>query len=428
VTSIAPPIQPETIEETGLGQGLLLKLTAKTMSMFDLAVPSRLAREMALSTYIVNSLIKEMGNLGLVESRGLAGKDMSSEVRYSLTSKGMAFANEALAQSQYVGPAPVPLDTLCEQLARQSITLEHVDHDALKDCLNHLVLPENIIDRLGPAVNSGRSILFFGAPGNGKTSIAIALGSAFIQTVYFPHCFEVDGHIIKFFDQSVHEPALPNGGHQGAADDGTNRTRVDPRWVACRRPVVLTGGDLTLEMLDLQFNPFAKFYEAPLHVKASGGIFIVDDFGRQRTEPQTILNRWIVPLERGHDFLTLHTGKKFAIPFDELVVFSTNIAPASLVDQASLRRLYYKIEVPSPTREDFLRIFADVCAGQNLAYDPATMDRFYAEHYEIPGIPPSGHHPKYLVDHLTAICHYRQSEPVVSPELLEMAWSNFQIN
>jgi hypothetical protein len=413
------PVRPNSVAETGIEGGILLRLVAKTMTIMDTATATRLAKELRLSKMIINGLLKELTDLSLIESRGLETEDIKSDIRYSLSDGGARFAMEAMEQSQYIGPAPVSLDTFRAQMKRQSISNERIDRPELIKCLSHLVFPEYLLDHLGPAVNSAKSILLYGEAGNGKTSIAEAMSFAFKDVMYFPYCIEVGGQFINFFDPAVHE----------RVDDDVNAidVRLDERWVSCRRPVVMTGGELTLEMLDLIFNAQSKFYEAPLHMKAAGGVFVVDDFGRQQTPPQALINRWIVPLERGHDYLTLHTGKKFEIPFDQLVIFSTNIQPRSLTDEAGLRRLYHKIFVPTPAEDDYKQIFRDVCRDRGMACDEAMLDWFYVEKYERPEQIPAGHHPRYLIDFVIALSTYRVTEPVLDRESLELAWENLNV-
>jgi hypothetical protein len=424
------PTRPKTVAETGIEHDVLVKLLAKWLQTLGTATPSRIGAEIKLAKPVVTQLIEAMTKLSLVEARGLHGSstDMTAEVRYALSAAGIALAEDAFEQSSYLGPAPVSLEAFREQIRKQSILAEHLDYADIKRCFSHLVLPEFLIRRLGPAANSGKTMLLYGEPGNGKTSIAEALAGAYRQTIYFPYAIEIDGHYISFFDTSVHErvqrPAISDGADLYVS---SKKRQLDERWVECKRPVVMTGGELTLDMLDLRFNPFSKFYEAPLHLKAVGGIFIVDDFGRQQDAPQAILNRWIVPLERKEDFLTLHTGRKFTIPFDELVVFSTNIAPQDLVDQAALRRLYYKILIPNPTKEDYFQIFRDVCSSHGIALDEEMLSQFYDAHYETLGYSPSGYHPKFLIDHVLATCGFTEEEVRLDRDLLDEAWKDLYV-
>ena len=429
MNAFEPPARPSLIEEMDVEKNLLMNLVAKTMYVSGVTTPSRLADYTKLSKTIVTQLLEEMQELGLVESKGSLGSDIKSEFRYALSSKGSGSATEAFEKSQYVGPAPVSLNSFSDQIKRQSIIHEKVDKETLANSLSDLVLPGDLVHRLGPAVNSGKSILLYGASGNGKSCIAEALGNSFSQVIYLPYCFEIDGHIINFFDEMIHrriDPTSDESPHKNMFPNAET-TDIDPRWVACKRPVVLTGGELTLEMLDLIFTPYSKYYEAPLQLKAVGGVFIVDDFGRQKTSPQAILNRWIVPLEHGRDFLTLHTGKKFPVPFDELVVFSTNIPPSNLSDEATLRRLYYKIEVPSPTPDDYGTIFNDVCREKGISLPDGLISFIFKEFYKKNNLSPSGYHPKYLVEHVAAICNFHNQEVALNKDLLRIAWNNFHV-
>lgn len=418
---IAAPAAPATVAETGIQKDLLLKLAAKTISIHGTMTPSAIALEMKLPLIIVNDLLKELERLQFIEARGLTGTDMRGELRYAVGGKGNAFVAEAMGQTQYVGAAPVSLESFVRQIKAQSIRRETISRADLERTLSHLVLPVDIIDQLGPAVNSARSILLYGKPGNGKTSIAEAVGEAFDELIYIPYCFEVGGQIVNFFDPTVHTPV----GNQPSPLDA--RGHVDPRWQLCKRPFILTGGELTLEMLDLAFNPVSKFYEAPVHLKATNGVFVVDDFGRQRTEPQSVLNRWIVPLERQFDQLTLHTGKKFSVPFDQLVIFSTNIPPRNLSDPGGLRRLYYKIYIPNPTSDDYRKIFQNMVTAQGLPFDSAAFERFYDRHYRAPGTVPSAHHPKYIVDYARSFSLFAGTEFALEETVLDAGFNNLDV-
>ena len=414
------PRMPMTIEETGLDLSSIMRLAAKCAAEQDTVTPGYLSDRLKLSKPIINVAIKELTKLALVEARGLSTEDdVRSDIRYALSTKGMDYAQAASRQSQYVGPAPVSLEAFCEQVLKQSIHQEHVTRARLTQSLTGLVLPPTLLDRLGPAFSSGRSILFYGPPGNGKTSIAERTAKLFDQTIFLPYAVDVGGHTMRFFDEAVHEPV--------AAAVAPPVVRLDRRWVECRRPVIKTGGELTLELLDLIFDPLANFYEAPMHLKASGGVFIIDDFGRQQMPPQSLINRWIVPLERGYDFLTLHTGKKFKIPFDELVIFSTNIEPTKLTDAAGLRRLKYKIHIENPTRSAYFEIFRAVCKAERINFSEAELALFYDRKYS-GSAPPSCFHPAYLAEYVRAFCDYNEKERDISASLLETAWRDIFVD
>ena len=404
---------PKTIEETGLTSSFVIGLASKVLHEGGTMTPADISEVIRLPKLVCRQIIKEMTALQLVEAQGLASSDIKSDIRYSLTDLGRSWALEAMSVSQYVGPAPVSLEQFSEQIRRQSISNEEIHRSELDAAFSHLVIPDILKAQLGPAANSGRSMLLWGEPGNGKTSLAEALGASFTDTLFFPHAFIVGNQIIRFFDETL---------HQVASDE--DYEGLDQRWVPCRRPVVIAGGELSLHMLDLQFEPSARFYEVPMHVKALGGIFVLDDFGRQMETPQAFLNRWIVPLEKGFDFMALHTGRKFSIPFDQLVVFSSNLQPTELGDDAALRRIYFKIEVPSPTREDYFEIFRDTCKEFSVAWNEPVISEFFEKRYEKEGYVTSGAHPGFLIRHILAACRYLDRNAELSIELLDLAWRN----
>lgn len=408
------PAPPKEIAETGLTQSYLISLLCKVMNDGGTMTPAEIAAVVMLPRLVCRQLIKEMTKLMLVEAQGLESDDIKSDIRYTLTDLGRKWAVEATLVSQYIGPAPVTLRAFEQQIAKQSITNEEIHHSELDKAFEHLVIPEILKAQLGPAANSGRSMLLYGEPGNGKTSLAEALGGSFNDVVYFPHAILVGNQIIRFFDETLHEPSeLPKDGPP-----------LDQRWVPCHRPVVIAGGELTLDMLDLRFEPTARYYEAPMHLKALGGVFVLDDFGRQLETPQAYLNRWIVPLEKGFDILSLHTGKKFTVPFDQLVVFSSNMLPEELGDDAALRRIYFKIHVPSPTREDYFQIFKDACEEANLEWKQDVIENFFEKRYEKGGFVTSGAHPGFLIRHIIAACRYLDKPTELTEELLDLAWRN----
>ena len=421
MTVHTPPPAPESIAQSGVGHRLLFDLVLKLLHVEGLSTVSALCARSRLPVALVSDLVDELRQLMLLETLGTHGRDFAAELRYALTSKGHDWAVAALERSQYVGPAPVSLEAFREQVEKQRLAQETVGPGQLARSFAQLVLPEDLLARLGPAVNSGKSILLYGRSGNGKTAIAEALRDAFSDVIAVPYCIAVDGQIINYFDAHAHEVVPDKDGDELGLRTGATRDR---RWVACRRPVTVVGGELTLEMLDLVFDPATRFYEAPAHLKATGGVFLIDDFGRQRTSPESILNRWIVPLERGVDYLSLRTGKKFPVPFDGLVIFSTNLRPTDLADEGMLRRLHYKIEVTPPTREDYARIWTLVCVERGIELPDAMLPFLESSLYAQDGIARAGCHPRYLVDQVAAICDY-EGEPLrLDRRRLRLAWSN----
>ena len=417
----APPPAPSSIKEAGVGHKLLFDLILKLMHAEGLTTVSMLAARARLPMALVTDLVDEAREFALVESLGARGRDLGAELRYGLTGKGQDWAIEALDRCHYVGPAPVSLEAFQDQVEKQRITRERVGPDQMMRSFAHLVLPDDLMARLGPAVNSGKSILLYGRSGNGKTAIAEALRDAFDDIIAVPHCIAVGGQIINCFDAHVHQVVTTSDGGELNQSFGPKRDR---RWIACRRPVTVVGGELTLDMLDLVFDGAAKFYEAPAHLKATGGIFVIDDFGRQRASPESILNRWVVPLERGIDHLTLRTGKKFPVPFDGLVIFSTNLTPTDLADEALLRRLHYKIEVTEPSQEEYARIWARLCQERGIEL-PGDLVPFLEEAFYARGaIARAGYHPRYLVDQVAAMCEYAGRPLQLDRALLGLAWSN----
>jgi len=419
------PRQPGEPGETGLDEQFLMYLLLKTIYVYGHETARDLAETTKLHEDVVDAILQGAKEKRLVEVLGLT-TERPQVYRWSLTDLGRKWALDALEQCQYTGPAPVPLAEYQVQVVKQSIANERVTPDALERALAHLVLPPGTVGRMGAAVNSGRAILFYGAPGNGKSSFAEAIGRSFAQKVYIPYAIHVDGQIIKIFDPTVHEPCE----EAETGDEGGTSAEMpqDPRWVRCHRPVILTGGELTLEMLDLTFDPVSKYYEAPAHIKAVGGLFILDDFGRQRVRPQDLLNRWILPLERRVDFLTLHTGKKLQMPFDQLVVFSTNFPPKELMDEAGLRRIPYKFHMAAPTRDEYETIFFRVCDSRNIEVPPEILPYLFDTFYPATATPISCAHPRFLLDHVVARCHFVGETPSLSLELLCEALQNLVVD
>jgi hypothetical protein len=424
-----PPAVPKTVEQTGLELNFVFNCLLRTMYVSALQTVPELSEQLKLTRGVVEELLTFAKKEALVEIRGPSEKNYNV-MRYALTGGGREKAAEALRRCEYIGPIPVPLESYQLQVQKQTITNEVISIEKLSNALSHLVLSEEIVRRLGPASNSGRAILIYGAAGNGKTSIAEALANAFEQPVYVPYSIAADGQIIKIYDPSVHV-SFPYPQDKGSNGDShpmfLPQLEHDPRWVRCKRPYVISGGELTLEMLDLDFDPHSKYYEAPLQMKAIGGIFVIDDFGRQRVRPHELLNRWIFPLERKVDYLTLHTGKKFALLFDQLVIFATNFPPHELMDPAQMRRVHYKLKINPPTADEYREIFRRICASYGLEFSESIiaylLNSFYVKHK----VPFAGFHPKFIAEHVIATCNYLGTSPRITRQLLADSLENMVI-
>jgi hypothetical protein len=414
-----PPPPPATMEETGLHPDTLAQLMLKTLVGGE-AAGTALAEKMRLPYSVLDALVQHARIEKLIEVRGATGTGTAS-YRYALTDLGRDRALQFMEVSRYVGPAPVPLAQYSDYVRACMAARPYVDRERLAGGFADLVVNQSMFDQLGPAVNSGKSLFLYGAPGNGKTVIAEGIGRAFGTEMFVPHAIDVDGQVITLFDPVNHVPLGTPGGSTSVIAVAVH----DRRWEKVKRPVVVVGGELTLEMLDLTFNPIARFYEAPIQMKANGGVFVVDDFGRQRIPPRDLLNRWIVPLESRVDFLTLHTGRKFEIPFNVLIVFATNLKPESLADEAFLRRIPYKILAKNPTTDEYCRIFELNCRKRQLPFDPVMVEYLKRKYYQPRRLQMRACHPRDLVEQVINICRYQNRPPVITRDLLDQACGSY---
>ncbi|MDH5507299.1 MAG: AAA family ATPase [Anaerolineae bacterium] len=418
---VPPPIT--RIEDTGLSQLWLQDLALKILYFRGYLNGFQLAEAIALPfAGIVEHIMDNLKREKFVEVKSSQMGLGEGAYLYAITGAGIARAREALERSQYAGPAPVPLEIYNDAIQKQARGRADLNHRTMRTTLAELIISEKTFHQIGPAVNSGTSIFMYGPPGNGKTSIARLIGNlTSTENMFIPFALDIDGQVVKLYD-SVNHQLVPDD-EANAAGTGSLRSgsRRDPRWVYIRRPFIIVGGELTMAGLDLVFDDTNKFYEAPFQVKATGGILLIDDFGRQQVRPRDLLNRWIVPLENRIDFLTLHTGRKVEVPFDVLVIFSTNLPPRDLVDEAFLRRLRHKIEIGDPSFEDFREIFKRVAKGKGIQYNDQGLAYLLQEWYIKSDRKLRASHPRDICDQIIDISRYMSVEPTMSREMLDRA-------
>lgn len=422
VSGVQPPPSPRSLADTGLSTIMMRDILLKTMFRTNQDQVSVLSKNISLPVPLTQELMDLCRTQKLVTATGTLHANAGNEMGYELTDAGKARALDALSQSEYYGAMPVPLDQYSVQIKRQSVRDIRLNREQLMSGMGHLILPPDLIDNLGPAVTSGRSILLYGPPGNGKSSISHGIRAALGDKVYVPRAIEYSGQIISVYDPIVHSAA------EAAVDDPNSlrRTsnRFDNRYVYCERPSVITGGELSLDMLDLNYNPTARTYQAPLQLKATGGIFIIDDLGRQAEPPQKIVNRWIVPLEESRDILALQSGEKFTVPFDTLVIFSTNFHPNQIFDGAALRRIFFKIKIDGPSQENFLKIFAMVARKKKMPLDEVALMHLMKVKFPTIANNYANYQPVFLIDQMIAVCEFENIPYQMTPELIDRAWGN----
>ena len=404
------PIPPKTLEETQLDFGFLADLALKTVYADANCTTARAAEKLCLSTPMVELLLQHLYKEKLIEIRGQIGYLNN---RYGMLDRGWQRANRLLDLNGYIGPAPVSLQSYTEMVSRQNQALEPVSPESVKNALANLVLPENTTQTLTLVAHFRRSLFMFGETGNGKTSIAVALHSIQPGEIWIPYAIEVDNQVIKIFDQ-----------HNHLQIETDNNGEYDKRWIKIKRPLVIVGGEMTIESMDLAYSQTARYYEAPFQLKANGGTMVIDDFGRQRANPVDLMNRWIIPLERGTDYLTLHTGKKIKVPFDQLLIFASNFDLKRLSDEAFLRRMGYRLYIAPPTHERYGSIFQKVVEAKGFDYDPSLLE-FLLHRYEKENRPLRCCDPRDLINRALDIYRYSDQSSGLSKDLLELAWVNY---
>jgi hypothetical protein len=422
------PKEPASIADTGIDETDLLSIFMKLVYSQRLEKIGQIAEAIKLPQHIVMDLARMAIERQLIYTLGAQSNDSILEVRYALTDEGRRWTVDVLKRSGYVGPAPVTLAQFVERVNLQKPTNERITMDRVLDAIKGLTIDSSIVAQAGPALNSGRAILLYGPPGNGKTSVALCFASVFRDLIHVPYAIMVEGQIIRYYDPRIHIPL----GLVGKSDEDPEipqfrREAHDLRWISCRRPFVVAGGELTLDMLDLRFDEGGHYYEAPLHMKALCGCFLIDDFGRQFVTPRDLLNRWIVPMESRVDYLKLQTGASFSIPFEETIIFATNLDPEDLMDPAFLRRIPYKIEVASPSLDQFRVIFDNEA---NLHGMELTDDIFKYMVYMIrqeKGLELAGFQPIFIVDQVEATCRFLGIKGELKSPYIDFAINNLRV-
>ena len=412
---LIPPV-PETLEDTGIPSAVIEQLIFKLLYFRGEMLGRDLSTAMGLKFSLIEDLIETQKRQHAIQVKRSLGMGNSSAV-FSLSEVGRNMARECLETNQYTGPAPVPLYQYNYFVRRQRRQEGWLTMDGLRNAYRKMIMSPRILSQIGPAVSSGNSFLIYGQPGNGKTYLAEALANLDDSSIYVPHAIECQGMIIQVFDPIYHQPV------QDEPQSALFEPTFDGRWIKCRRPFITSGGELTLEMLDLSYNATSKVYDAPYQLKANNGIYLIDDFGRQRCTPAEVLNRWIVPMERRIDYLTFRTGGKMTAPFEAFLVFSTNLRPEQLGDEAFLRRIQYKMLMRSPQADEFTEIFLRFCASRELPCDTGLVSRFIERHYRN-GRPFRRCHPRDVLSHAIHLMDFEKLPRQLTDHLLERAFDS----
>ncbi|MDD5089457.1 MAG: ATP-binding protein [Candidatus Wallbacteria bacterium] len=408
------PLLPKTLEETGLKKSFLQDLVLKIIYSNGKITGKEISQELKLPASVTLEVIELLKKQKFIDG---AGSSHAIHCLYEILDMGRGKVREIFERDEYIGPAPVCIAQYNQIVKKHVKDFTPINRDQVKAAFADLIIKESVFEEIGPAVNSRGSMFLFGPPGNGKTSIAERISRIISDKVLVPYAIEVDNQVIKLFDPSYHKLA---------EEEGASMT-YDNRWLLCDPPAVVVGGELTLEELDLIWNPTAKFYEAPIHLKANGGMFLIDDFGRQIVRPRDLLNRWIVPLEKSIDFMTLHNGKKIEVPFIQLVVFSTNLDPADLVDEAFLRRLQNKIHILDPDEESYRKIFKLNCENLKIPYDEAMVSVFVDKYMKAEGRPFRACQPRDILKIIRAKCLFDGIEYTMNENLFQYACKQYYV-
>ncbi|MGL4423821.1 MAG: ATP-binding protein [Gemmataceae bacterium] len=423
------PRTPMKVEELGLSQSFLFEMILRTIFNKGQISGGDIAAELSVEFPLLSPVLQNMRKQSLIDIVAQRGSGGDASFVYDIKPpKGSAAIEEATSKTMYTGPLPVPFTDYVEAIIAQTVKKIVVTRRSIRKAFEDLIIADSAFNEIGPAINSASSIFFFGYPGNGKTSIAERITRLLGDSIYIPYAVEANGQIIRVFDPILHTVIKDEEANDGVAGILKKGISFDKRYVKIKRPTIVVGGELIMAMLDLKFNTVGKFYEAPLQMKANGGIFMIDDFGRQQLRPMDLLNRWIVPLEKKYDYLTTITGTKIEVPFDEILIFSTNLDPTQLADEAFLRRIKFKIEVRDPDEAQYRKIWELVCKGRRVDFDTSGVDYLIDKWYRPKNRPFRMCQPRDILDQMMSIAKYNMERVNFSPDLIDAACETYFIS